>query len=313
MQVPLMVLGAVLAVTGPQDSPGNGTAEGSVGSVRLSQCLVSLIEEAHVPAQEAGILVELTAREGQQVAAGERLARIDDARTVTAQRVAGLKLKVAQEQAGNDINVRYAEAAAHVAHAEYEQAWRANQRTRGTITDAEIRRLMLTERRATLAIEQAALDLRVAGLEAKVHEAEVEAAAGEVQRRQINSPLDGIVVRLTRHVGEWVQPGDPVLHIVRMDRLRIEGFLSAADARDRGGRLIARGYAPADIDKRPVTVTVQLAGGRRESFQGKVVFVSPLVQAGGEYRFWAEVQNRKEGDHWLLLPGSMAEMTIHLQ
>ena len=313
MRIPLMVLGAALAVTGPQGRGAGNAAEQSAGSVRLPNCLVSLIEEAHVPAQEAGILVELAAREGQQVAAGQRLGRIDDARTVTAQKVAGLKLKVAQEQAGNNVNVRYAEAAANVAHAEYDQAWRANQRTPGTVTDAELRRLMLSERRATLAIEQAALDLRVAGLEAKVHEAEVEAAAGEVQRRQVSSPLDGIVVRVNRHLGEWVQPGDPVVHVVRMDRLRIEGFLSAADTLDRDGRVTARGYAPADVAGRSVTVPVELAAGRRESFQGKVVFVSPLVQAGGEYRFWAEVDNRKQGDHWLLLPGSMAEMTIHLQ
>ena len=313
MRIPWMVLGAVLAVTGPQGRGADNAVEQSANSVRLSNCLVSLIEQAQVPAQEAGILIELAAREGQQVAAGERLGRIEDTRTLTAQKVADLKLKVAQEQAGNNVNVRYAQAAANVAHSEYEQAWRANQRTRGTVTEAELRRLMLTERRATLAIEQAALDLRVAGLEAKVHEAEVEAAAGEVQRRQISSPLDGMVVRVSRHLGEWVQPGDPVVHVVRMDRLRIEGFLSAADTLDRDGRVTARGYAPADVDARPVIVTVGLAGGRRESFQGKVVFVSPLVQAGGEYRFWAEVDNRKQGKHWLLLPGSMAGMTIHLQ
>lgn len=294
MQTSWIVLSAVLAVAGPEPRAAGAGVEQSAGAVKLSQCLVSLIEEAHVPAQEPGILVELAAREGQPVAAGARLARIDDARTVTAQKVAGLKLKVAQEQAGNNVNVRYAEAAAHVAHAEYEQAWRANQRSAGTVTEAELRRLMLTERRATLAIEQAELDLRVAGLEAKVQEAEVESATEEVQRRQIISPLDGVVVQVNRHVGEWVQPGDPVLHVVRMDRLRIEGFLCATDLANRDGQSVTRGHSPAEIDGRQVTVTVNLTQGRRESFQGKVIFVSPLVQAGGEYRFWAEVENRKE-------------------
>ncbi len=312
MQISLIVLGAALAVTGPEiRSPATPTAPSS-GAVQRPQCLVSLIQEAHVSAQEAGILVEMAVREGQYVEAGQTLARIDDAQSVTAQRVAALKLKVAQEQADNNISVRYAESAAQVAHAEYEQAWRANQRTRGTVTDAELRRLMLTERRATLAIEQASFDLRVAGLESQVHEAEVEAATNQVQRRRITAPLDGVVVRVDRNVGEWVQPGDPLLHVVRIDRLRVEGFLPATEAIDRDGRVVTRGYAPSQIDGRPVTVTVPLADGRQESFQGRVVFVSPLVQAGGEFRFWAEVENRKEGNHWLLLPGSMAAMAIHL-
>jgi hypothetical protein len=67
------------------------------------------------------------------------------------------------------------------------------------------------------------------------------------------------------------------------------------------------------VDGRPVTATVRLAHGRRESFSGKVVFVSPEVEAGGQYRYWAEVDNRKTGEHWLLRPGLMAEVTIHLK
>jgi multidrug efflux pump subunit AcrA (membrane-fusion protein) len=313
MQIPLIALCAVLFVTGPEAERAKGPVEQSPGKLTLSQCLVSLIEEAQVPAQEAGILVDLTAREGQQVAAGEKLARIDDAQTVNAQQIATLKLQVSQERAGNNINVRYAQASSDVARVEYEQAWRANQKTPGTFSDSEIRRLGLSDRRAVLAIEQAALDLRVAGLEAKVQEAELAAATTGVQRRQVNSPLDGTVVKVNRHAGEWVQPGDFVIHVVRMDRLKIEGFLPATDTADRDGRALARGYLPSQIDQRPVTVTVQMAGGRRENFEGKVAFVSPLVQAGGVYRFWVEVVNRKEGNHWLLLPGLMAELTIHLQ
>ena len=41
-----------------------------------------------------------------------------------------------------------------------------------------------------------------------------------------------------------------------------------------------------------------------------ITFVNPLVQAGGEYRVWAEVVNRQENGEWLLRPGLEAEMTI---
>ncbi len=313
MHATLSLAAALLFLTGPEGRPAGSVVQPAPGQVTLTQCLVSLVAEAQVPAQEAGILVEVTAREGQQVAAGERLARIDDSQTLSAHQVAALKLDMARERSANNINVRYAQAASDVARVEYEQAWKANQKSSGTIADSEIRRLYLSDRKALLAIEQAALEQRLAALEAKVYEAEATAASVDVQRRQINSPLDGVVVRVNRRQGEWVQPGDPVLHVVRMDRLRIEGFLGATDVRDRDGRVTAKGYPPAHIHGRPVTVTVELAEGRRETFQGKVVFVSPMVQAGSEYRFWAEVVNRREDDQWLLLPGMTAEMTVHLQ
>ena len=312
MQTPLIVLSTVLLVAGPSAGAGE-TSQPPADSVTLPQCLISLIEEARVPAQEAGILVELTAREGQQVKAGELLARIDDAQIVLAEKVAGLKLKVAREKATDDIDVRYAKAAADVARFEHEQALRANRRTPGTFTETEVRRLLLTARRAELAIEQAALHLRVAGLEAEVQQGEVTAAAEELRRRKITSPLDGEVVEVSRHVGEWVQPGDPVAHVVRMDRLRIEGLVSARDKIGRDGHVVARGHDRAAIDGRPVSVTVELAGGRRESFQGKVVFVNPMEEAGGRFRFWAEVDNRNVAGQWLLSPGQMAEMTVRLK
>ena len=42
------------------------------------------------------------------------------------------------------------------------------------------------------------------------------------------------------------------------------------------------------------------ADEREESFKGRIVFVSPLVEPGGDFRVWAEVENRKkESVEWL--------------
>ena len=121
---------------------------------------------------------------------------------------------MAKEKAGDDINVRYAMAAADVAKAEYEVNADANRRVPGSVPETEINRLLLKCKETTLAIDKAKLDMRVAGHEAEVAQAEADAAQENINRRQINSPLDGVVVELHRHLGEWVQPGDQVLHIV---------------------------------------------------------------------------------------------------
>ena len=44
----------------------------------LRRCLVSVVEEARVPAREAGVLVELSVKEGDTVRRGGAIARIDD-------------------------------------------------------------------------------------------------------------------------------------------------------------------------------------------------------------------------------------------
>lgn len=67
---------------------------------------------------------------------------------------------------------------------------------------------------------------------------------------------------------------------------------------------------PGDVFGKPVKVVVELADGKLFVFDGEVTFVSPLIEAGSQYRIWAEVENRQEHGQWLLRPGMQAEMTI---
>ncbi|HRX78480.1 MAG TPA: HlyD family efflux transporter periplasmic adaptor subunit, partial [Pirellulaceae bacterium] len=108
-------------------------------------------------------------------------------------------------------------------------------------------------------------------------------------------------VQVYHQSNEWVNIGEPVLRVVQMDRLYVDGFISGTE------------YSVVDIADRPVTVEIALARGRKETFKGQVVFVNPIVQAGNRYRVRAEVENRQEKNQWLLNPGSTATMVIHLQ
>ena len=270
-------------------------------TVTLPNCLLSLDAEVLMPAQEAGVLVRIPTREGQQVAKGDLLAQIDDTLPRLQQNVAINKLKAAQREADDDVSVRYSTAAAKVAEADYLQALEANAKVRGVVPQAEVRRLLLKQREMELSIEKSQKERDVAALQAKVNEAEVEAAAANLERRRLVAPLDAVVVELTHHEGEWVQPGDPVMRLVRVDLLRVEGFLNA------------KNHRPSEIRGRPVEVVVTLARGKQETFPGKIVYVKPLIEAGGEFLVRAEVKNRQENDFWILSPGLKAEMTIQLK
>lgn len=271
------------------------------GVETVHNCLVTLIDEAEVPAQEEGSLLEIMVREGQQVTKDEVLAQIDDRKVRMAENVARYELEAAKAEAGNNVNVRYAQAAADVANAEYQQAMDANRKMPNTHPAAELRRLLLEHRKFSLQIEQSEHELNLASLTAKVKEAQLDAASTDVDRRKIKAPIDGIVVKRYRRVGEWARPGDPLLRLVRADHLRVEGYLDATKV------------SPSEVADQPVTITVELSNGRRESFPGKIVFVSPLVEAGMQFLVHADVTNRQENNYWLLRPGLPADMAIQLK
>ena len=267
----------------------------------LSNCLVSLVEEAKVPAREAGVLLELAVREGDAVRSGEMIARIDDNQPQMEKRKAKAEHDQAVAKAESDVDIRYSIAAEKVAEAEHMKALESHTKVPGSVTEVERNRLKLNEQKSELQIEQARLEQRMSVLAAASKGVELEAAENAVERRLIKSPLDGVVVQIFPHQGEWMQPGDPLAHVVRIDKLRVEGFVNAGQ------------WNAEDVRDRPVTVEVQMAGGRREAFEGRIVFTSPLVQAGNNFRVVAEVDNRQTADRWLLRAGQTATMTIHSQ
>ena len=275
------------------------------GEPVLERCIVSLVEEAEVPAGEAGVLLELQIREGDVVSRGDLIARIDDSQPDFDRRKAVAEHAQAQAKAESDVDVRYAVAAEQVAKAEYDKANESNNRVPGSVTRVELDRLQLTWKRGELQIEQAQVERKLATMAVQSQEVDIAAAEDAINRRKILAPLDGVVVRVYPHLGEWMQPGDPLARVVRADRLRVEGFVDAAR------------FDPDKVRDRPVTVEVTLADERVETFKGRIVFTSPIVESGGEYLVWAEVENRQlEAGHpeeWMLRPGQTVQMTIHSQ
>jgi len=266
--------------------------------VQVTHCLVSLIEDIEVPAKEAGALTQVTAREGDYVRAGQLLATIDD-RQVQLQKLAAIQERSASlAKANDDIEVRYATAAHEVAGAELDRALAIQAKNSGAVSTQEVQKLRLAKHRDELQIDRSKLEMKIAGMAADVKQAAVDLADEAIARRQIVSPIDGLVVTRLHEKGEWVNAGEPVLQIVRMNRLRVEGFLSASEV------------GPEMIAGRPVVVEVALAQGRTAQLPGQITFISPLVQAGNKYRVRAEVNNRTEQGTPVLRPGMSATMTI---
>jgi membrane fusion protein, multidrug efflux system len=274
----------------------------------LTHCLVELIDQAQVPAQEAGVVVAVKVKDGQAVTKGEPLVQMDDAIAIAERNKSQGELDAARTKADSDIDIRYAQKAQGVAYFTWRKYVEANQKTAGAIAETEVKRAELDEQRAALQIDQSKIERKVAEYTAAAKSAEVAAAKEGIAHRQIKSPLDGIVLEVVPHEGEWVKPGDTVAHVVRMDRLRIEGYLNSSK------------YSPHEIRDRRVTVSVALADHPEPVvFTGKITYVSPIddLATGGtsQFKVRAEVDNRLvpgTTTDWLLRPGFTATMTIDI-
>ena len=288
----------VMALAAPQ-----ATAEirPSASQAVMQNCQIFLIHTAEVPALETGPLSVINVKEGDIVKQDDLLAQIDDRQARLQKLSAEVERDAAQAKADDDIDVRYAMKSLELAEAELNQDLEIKRKSAGAVTDAEIRRKQLVRTREQLGIDRAKLERRIAQLTSQVKGTAVEAANETILRRRILAPFDGIVAEVSKYNSEWVNAGETVFRVVRMDRLRVEGFLSGNDIN------------PTDVARRPVTVEVDLAQGRREQFTGEVVWVNPLVQAGNKYRMRAEVANRFERDEPLLRPGMTARMVVHLK
>lgn len=265
---------------------------------RFRTGIVSLIDEAEVPAEEAGKLVALNVNKGDFVQAGQLLALLDDKEAKERVNAAQHELDAATEQAENDIRVRAAAASEKVAESDEEIFKQVAKNEPGAVTEAEIRKLELATLHAKLQTELANHEQVVAKITQASKESQLEAAKILLEHRKIAAPIDGVVVETLRHEGEWLTAGQPLLRIVRMDRLEIESLVDAEK------------YLPEEVMGRPVEVKVKLTRDLVVTLNGEVTFASPLVEDQGAFRITVEFNNLKHNDNWVLRPGLNAFLTI---
>jgi len=293
-----IVAAATTAGSAELNRPAAGVPAGPAAAVSLEHCLVSLIDDVEIPAERAGVLTSLAVKEGDQLVRDAVIGTVDAEQARFQHEASLADAAGSKTKADSRLEIDYAVATHRTAEAEYRIALSANQKQPGAVSVVELEKLRLAAEQAKIKIDVTRLETVVRGTEQRGFDAKARLAEVDVVSREIRSPLAGEVVEVPLRAGEWVEPGKPVIRIVRLDRLRVEGFVKFSD------------LAPGQVLHRSVHVTVDFAGGRVETFAGRVTFVSPLVQPGGEYRIWAEVDNRRDGDRWLLLPGLDVRMDL---
>ncbi|MEM9366338.1 MAG: HlyD family efflux transporter periplasmic adaptor subunit [Planctomycetota bacterium] len=276
----------------------NAQEAGSPGSAVLAEnCLVKYINNVNIPSEVDGKLMELEVEEGMELEAGTTIAVIDGTAARLALNLRLAEEKVAQLQAANEVNLQDAKNTKKLADAEalsFRELLSQN-----AVPKYESMKKDLEAIRAGLRIELAEREKKIAEAQYIAKRNEREIAEFEIRRRTVTAPFAGFVEKRIAQLGEWVQPGSPIITLVQLDRVRVEGDINIIAL----GRNIGRGTN--------VTVRIQRGPGGDLEIPGQIGFVSSEVDLRKRNRIWVEIENqRDEFGGWVIKPGMQAEIEI---
>lgn len=268
----------------------------------INGCVVGLVTKIDLAAPEAGILTHVTVRRGSSFSAEDVIAEIDSREAQQGYKRALAEYELAVKRSEDDIELRYADAQELVEQADYLADLEANAKLSDAVPAAELRKSKLEWDRARLGGEKARKDKILSLGDVRIKKAELDAAEIAIEKRQVRPRFDGEVLKLRREEGEWVQPGDTIAEIARLDTLQVNGYVYFDE------------HEPKALENCRVTVDVEVARGRVVPLTGYIVYIDPVAvfETKPKYLIRAEITNRVEDGRWLISPNLPARMTIHL-
>lgn len=266
----------------------------SAGELTVDPVLLWAIEEAKIPALEEGAIVSVQVKEGQLVEVGEPLVQIDDQQSRFRMEKAAFEYQIAAKRASDRSEILLAETESKVSMASLQRALDSRKKFPDTPSQAEVDELELRVAQARQHLEKSTHEFQLAAIARELAEHNLASATFDHERHTIRSPIKGSVVEIFGRRGDWVRRGEPLLRVLRVDRLRVEGFLP-------------REHVLPGLNDCSVTVTVEDLAGQDYPHTGKIVYVSPEVDPNDRrQRILAEIDNLRG----VLAHGLRGKMTI---
>ncbi len=202
--------------------------------------------------------------------------------------------EIAKLQAENRVKVLYAQKTAEVTEKTLAKSVDANVQFARTIPSTEIEKLQLQLDQAILSGEQAQMEFDVAQWTSRLKQKVVAASRIKLDSRTIRSPLAGTIAQVLVQPGQWVNAGEPIVRVLDLDHLRVEGYFSQD---------LIRHIRPGTTGSFIYTL-----GGEVTRVPVRVSFVSPEI-VEGIFQVRADVDNRNRA----YVPGTTGKLTLDLR
>ncbi len=279
----------------PPAIPASVASIDASGWLSQSDCLVFAMDTIDVPAKETGYLAQVLVVQNNEVTKGAAIGSLDTRTAELELQLAKLQAQVAAQEAADESDVLLATSILDESRIVLENYLKLAQK--GSATETEYRQRQIAVTQSEVKLTHAKQSIEQMKLRARVAQASVLASDDKLQRLKISSPMDATVYEVLRKEGEWVQAGQPVCRLVRINELRVDFFVQRSQ------------LDPALIVGRPVQVLLANSDADPTVFAGRVSSYDLEVTSQGRIRVHATVQNLRERDHWRLLPG----MTVTLR
>lgn len=266
-----------------------------VDGVMLKNPLVKAPNSISVAAGVQGIVESLQVREGDDCGPGSPIAKIrcDEAEMLVKR--AELSLQVATLKSERKVDLLFAKKSAEVANQELARTLRANELASDTYPPSEVDRYRLLAERAALEIERAEVDVQLNRLQRDSLIVELAQARKTVERHTVKTPEEAVVIDVFKNVGEWVEPGDKLVELISIKKLRIEGLLESVQAAS-----VRRG------SKAEVTVP----DSRVPATKATVSFVSPVENpVNRQVKVFVDLDNSSQ----VFRPGMAVQVRIAVE
>jgi HlyD family secretion protein len=293
----LVALGVVLRLTVFAPEPvavtvataERGQVEEAVTNTRAGT--VRARRRAKLSPEVGGLVVELPYREGERVAAGAVLLRLEPRLPAAEAELAGRELRTAE--------ARRAEACVAAEGAARERARLERLAAEGIVSES-----LLDQ--AVTAAESSAAACAAARATVEGARSAVSVARTRVDQLVLRAPFDGVIADLFAEVGEWITPAPPavpvppVLDLIDPSSIYVSAPMDEVDA-----GVLAPGL--------PVRVTVDSRPG--EELAGRIVRVASFVEDVEEQNRTVEIEVElaDPAAAGTLLPGTSADVEVILE
>jgi len=288
----------------------------------VEETVASIASGAVIPRERAmlavgtiGTIAVIHVEEGDTVTAGQVLVELEHAELDAQVELAKANLRVGEsrrEQAKlaagmsedvTSIQVRQAKAQLDAARAEYERVLPLSERQAISKSDFEKAQLALKVAEQVFAGavagqgESSVREEDVTSAEGMLDQLRAAVTAAEAMREKafLKAPFNGVVAKIMLKKGEAVAMGMPVMSLVSKDDVYIEAPFDEANA----GELAVGQPVRIDVDAYP-----------DEVFEGKVSFISPVVQPNSDLARTLNLKIDILGDKSKFLPGMSANVTV---
>ena len=257
---------------------------------------LDLLDRVTVSSSVDGVIKTISGRVGSPILKDKLLVQLD-----TDRRTMELKVKKNEHQAlkiksENDSRAKTGEAREASARFNLEKLREVTHRVR--VPALEIARAESQLEEATQERLGARQEMSQFEFEALASYDDAQLLEFDLAKSSINSQYEGIISRIEKRVGEFVQAGEAIVEVYRMDRLAgvvliNQEQLPPESAIGVGGQLT--------IEHDGETLTRDIS----------IVRILPRLDIDGKYRAFIELDNEKSpAGNWLLLPGMVGKATF---